>query len=121
MTTSPTRIGLAYLCVVRSEPLAGEDEMTTSPTRIGLAYLCVVSLIVAGFARPAQPEDEIVGSISGKVFATAAHRYPTWSCKPTRCNRNLTSASSSSSPTRPPASTPSLWSMKVSTTRCHSA
>jgi hypothetical protein len=42
--------------------------MTISSTRIGLAYLCVVSLMVAGFARPAQPEDEIVGSISGKVF-----------------------------------------------------
>lgn len=42
--------------------------MTTSPGRIGLGYFCAVSLIVAGFARPAQPQHEIVGSITGKVF-----------------------------------------------------
>ena len=45
--------------------------MTTSPTRIGMAYLCVVSLMVASFPRTAQPQDEkdeILGSITGKVF-----------------------------------------------------
>jgi hypothetical protein len=42
--------------------------MTTSPRRIGLGYLCAALLIVAGFARPAQPQQEIVGSITGKVF-----------------------------------------------------
>lgn len=42
--------------------------MTTSPTRIGFAYLCAVSMMVAGFPRVAHPQNEIVGSITGKVF-----------------------------------------------------
>ena len=69
--------------------------MTTSPTRIGLAYLCVVSLIVAGFARPAQPEDEIVGSISGKVFdgdSRAPLSNVVVQAHAITSNRNLTSA-----------------------------
>ena len=42
--------------------------MTTSATRIGLAYVCVASLMVIGFPRAAHPQGEIVGSITGKVF-----------------------------------------------------
>jgi hypothetical protein len=69
--------------------------MTTSPRRIGLGYLCAASLIVAGFPRPAMPQHEIVGSITGKVFdgdsrtplpnvVVQAHAITS--------NRNLTSA-----------------------------